>query len=86
MISPVRENLSSANYVRALVFLFTLVAFFSISTQALPSNNPIPYVSTISPLAIVPGGAGFNVTVNGANFVAASVCELNRSMQHQLIS
>jgi hypothetical protein len=58
MISPVRENLSSANYVRALVFLFTLVAFFSISTQALPSNNPIPYVSTISPLAIVPGGAG----------------------------
>lgn len=40
-------------------------------------NNPVPFLNSISPNAATAGGAAFNLTVNGANFIAASVVSWN---------
>jgi hypothetical protein len=40
-------------------------------------NNPVPFVSSLSPQTAAPGGATFNLTVNGSGFVAASVVYWN---------
>jgi DNA-binding beta-propeller fold protein YncE len=36
-------------------------------------SNPIPAIATISPNGAVPGGSTFTLTVNGINFLAASM-------------
>ncbi len=41
--------------------------------------NPTPVVASISPSAVNTGGAAFALTVNGSNFVPASVVQLNGS-------
>src|SRR5215469_10944989 len=40
---------------------------------ATPNPNPIPTITTISPNSAVAGGPAFTLTINGANFVAASM-------------
>ena len=39
--------------------------------------NPVPYVSDIAPLAVLPGSPGFDLTVHGANFLPVSVVRWN---------
>lgn len=39
--------------------------------------NPVPAVTTINPSTVNAGGAAFVLTVNGSNFVPASVVQLN---------
>jgi FG-GAP-like repeat len=38
-----------------------------------PGPIPVPFIQSITPLSVAPGGAAFTLTVNGANFVPASV-------------
>jgi hypothetical protein len=38
---------------------------------------PVPFVSDISPTAVVPGGPGLDLTVRGANFVRSSIVRWN---------
>jgi hypothetical protein len=48
------------------------------------SSNPAPSISSISPTSAVAGGAGFTLTINGANFVngvAANIVVGNGSVQ-----
>jgi hypothetical protein len=45
----------------------------------LESTNPIPVLNIISPSNTPPGGNPFTLTVNGSNFVAASVVQWNGS-------
>jgi hypothetical protein len=35
-------------------------------------THPVPYITSISPVSVAPGAAQFTLTVNGANFIAAS--------------
>ncbi len=42
-------------------------------------SNPVPTIATISPNTTVAGGAAFTLTVNGTNFVAASVVNFGGS-------
>ena len=40
-------------------------------------NNPIPTVSSINPISITAGSAGFTLTVNGSNFINGSTVRWN---------
>jgi hypothetical protein len=42
-----------------------------------PVNNPVPAISSLSPVSASAGGAAFSVTVNGSNFVGTSVVNWN---------
>jgi hypothetical protein len=42
-----------------------------------PINNPVPGISSLSPASASAGGATFTVTVNGSDFVSASVVKWN---------
>jgi Calx-beta domain-containing protein/uncharacterized protein DUF4214 len=39
--------------------------------------NPVPSISALSPASVTAGGAAFTLTVNGTNFVGASVVRFN---------
>src|SRR5271170_1766137 len=43
------------------------------SPPAPGESNPTPTITAISPISVVAGGAAFTLTINGTNFVAASV-------------
>jgi YVTN family beta-propeller protein len=44
-----------------------------------PTPNPTPTVATISPNSTMAGGAAFTLTINGTNFVAASMANFGGS-------
>src|ERR1700676_1138856 len=77
---------SEAVLVRELVILgFVGIVFFagcggvtspsSFNNQPSPPNgsNPTPTITTISPSSTVVAGSAFTLTINGTNFVAASM-------------
>jgi len=43
-----------------------------LSCSSASANNPVPYITSISPVSATPGGSSFTLTVNGVNFVSAS--------------
>ena len=43
------------------------------NNQLPPPNGAIPTITTISPNSVAAGGAAFTLTINGTNFVAASI-------------
>src|SRR5439155_349513 len=49
------------------------------SALTLAVNDPVPSLSSISPISATAGSAGFTLTVNGGNFVGASVVQVNGS-------
>ncbi|HEV2424062.1 MAG TPA: choice-of-anchor D domain-containing protein [Terriglobia bacterium] len=60
----------SAGSVLATLSLIVLIGGFGVHAEA--AANPVPYIVNISPVTVAPGGAQFNLTVNGANFVNGS--------------
>jgi len=46
-------------------------------TFTINAQNPVPTLSSLSPSSRTAGGAGFTLTVNGSNFVSASVVHWN---------
>jgi hypothetical protein len=57
--------------------LVTCVRSGTINISAAP--NPLPSISSLSPLSTLAGGATFQLLVNGSNFVGASVVNWNGS-------
>jgi YVTN family beta-propeller protein len=51
----------------------------SINQPASSGSNPTPTITTISPNSTVAGGAAFTLTINGTNFVAASMVNFGGS-------
>jgi len=49
----------------------------SATTSFVIGTNPLPTISSLSPASVAPGSAAFTLTVNGANFVPASVVNWN---------
>jgi len=66
-----RGNL--ARRVVRVLATFGLITFLSGTGHAgQPPTNPVPYISSISPLTAAPGSGDFPLTVRGVNFVASS--------------
>ncbi len=59
------------NSLAALWFrrTFFLAVFAALTVAAGAVSNPVPIITFLSPVSSNPGGAGFTLTVNGANFV-----------------
>jgi sugar lactone lactonase YvrE len=49
----------------------------STSAVTLTVSNPLPTITTLSPTSAITGGAAFTLTINGTNFVSASVVKWN---------
>ncbi len=50
-----------------------LLAIFAVwCPRAGATNNPVPFITSISPVSATPGGSSFTLTVNGINFVSTS--------------
>lgn len=47
------------------------------ATVSVVNPNPVPSIATISPTNVIAGSSGFTLTVNGTNFVGASVVRVN---------
>lgn len=47
------------------------------ATASTVVNNPVPAIASLSPTSAAPGGVGFDLTVNGSNFVSGSVVQWN---------
>ncbi len=47
------------------------------ATLTVMAPNPVPSISSISPSSVAAGSATFTLTVNGANFIGASVVQVN---------
>ena len=61
-----------------LLFLAGLV--MGPATFAAFASNPVPFINQpLTPTAMVPGGAGFTLTVNGTGFVSGSIVQWNGS-------
>jgi hypothetical protein len=73
MISEFSSNVSFSRIVHLLILFSSLSGLFASGVQAANLASPIPYVSAISSLTVVPGGQAFTVTVRGAKFVSQSV-------------
>jgi FG-GAP-like repeat/Abnormal spindle-like microcephaly-assoc'd, ASPM-SPD-2-Hydin/FG-GAP repeat len=66
-------RLNSNRRATRLVAALGLIAFCAgLSGQAQATSNPVPYIVSLSPVTVAPGGGGFTLTVNGANFVSGS--------------
>jgi hypothetical protein len=44
-----------------------------------PQSNPVPVLTAISPLTVIPGSGAFTLTATGTNFTASSVVQWNGS-------
>jgi len=63
---------------RRTFLLAVLTVSAALNIAAIPATNPVPIITFLSPISANPGGAGFTLTVNGANFVnAVSVVNWN---------
>lgn len=61
-------------------FAFSLLLLSASVSSLLAQSNPIPAINgPVSPQAVAPGGAGFALTVRGANFVPGAVVNWNGS-------
>jgi hypothetical protein len=57
------------------------------ASATLTASNPLPALSSVSPLSVQAGSAAFTITVNGSNFVAGSVVRFNdQNRQTTLVS
>ncbi len=54
---------------RYYIFLFTVFATLTTTVSAGIPPFPVPIITFLSPVSANPGGAGFTLTVTGANFV-----------------
>lgn len=48
-------------------------------SMASAQANPVPFSQSLNPVSVLPGGPGFTLTVNGANFISGSTVNWNGS-------
>jgi hypothetical protein len=65
--------------VGAIVSLLLLAGCGGGASPSSSGSNPTPTITTISPNSAVAGGAAFTLTINGTNFVAASMVNFGGS-------
>jgi YVTN family beta-propeller protein len=65
--------------VGGIVSLLLLAGCGGGTSPSSSGSNPTPTITTISPNSTVAGGAAFTLTINGTNFVAASVVNFGGS-------
>jgi len=58
---------------RAILVIATVIGMWGCGGGTSQPPSPTPTVTAISPTSAIAGGAGFALTINGTNFVAASV-------------
>ena len=80
--SPPAPPLTSPQHVAhrnaPAVITASACAFLCLWTAPVLAQNPVPFISQpLVPASVVPGGPAFTLTVNGANFVPASVVTWN---------
>jgi FG-GAP-like repeat len=61
---------SNRSRIAKLALALSLAATLAAAAPA--SSPPVPIITFISPVSAAPGGAGFNLTVNGAGFVGGA--------------
>ena len=66
------KRLNSMSRICLGMFLLAAFSLAASVAQATPPN-PVPFIGTISPVSVAPGGGDLTLTVNGDNFVSASV-------------
>jgi hypothetical protein len=72
------RNFRAVQLLRRAFLLAVLTVSAALNIAASPATNPVPIITFLSPISANPGGAGFTLTVNGANFVnAVSVVNWN---------
>ena len=64
--------LSSASRGSLRILVIVFLGMSASVARATPPN-PVPFIGTLSPISVAPGGPDLVLTVNGDNFVAASV-------------
>lgn len=79
-----RKRGPSAWVVNLQLSLVSLVVVFGLSgcggsssSSNPPSSNPVPSISSLSPSSATTGGAAFNLTVRGTNFISSSTLQWN---------
>jgi len=75
ILDPPKEKLEMECLAKSLRYLLLFVSsvtallfFFTGTGSASPVPIPVPYITGISPVSVLPGGADFILTINGANF------------------
>src|SRR5271155_2641243 len=75
-----RSFMKSKSFCYAICALFLLLAVSGLAScggstakEQPPPPNQTPTITSISPNTTVAGGAAFTLTINGTNFVAASM-------------
>jgi len=58
--------------VAILVALLGIVSLSMSVPSVYATVNPVPFISSISPISVVPGATDFALTVNGVNFVSGA--------------
>ena len=64
--------LSNKRRISLGILAVVLIGVFASIAKATPPN-PVPFIGTLSPISVAPGGPDLVLTVNGDNFVAASI-------------
>src|SRR5580765_1834290 len=67
----------NTKYIRTIgLFLVSALILFNLSSSVF-ADNPIPAISSISPVSAMGGGNAFPLTVYGANFIPGSYVRFN---------
>src|ERR1700679_3104955 len=81
-----RSFMRAKAFSRSMRALFLLLAVSGLancggssSKEQMPPPNQTPTITSISPNTAVAGGAAFTLTINGTNFVAASMVNFGGS-------
>src|SRR5262249_12714489 len=72
---------SSATIAKASLIWF---AVLTSSISAVP-QNPVPFIDSLSPVAMAPGSEGFTLTVNGAGFVPGAVVSWRKGASQTIL-
>ncbi len=64
--------LSNASKMSLGILVIVFLGMSASVARATPPN-PVPFIGTLSPISVAPGGPDLVLTVNGDNFVAASI-------------
>jgi len=64
-------------FVKAVAVATLSAAVMGLMPLAVLADNPVPSISSISPSSVATGSGAFTLTVNGSNFTAGSVVNVN---------
>src|SRR5438309_2065283 len=73
-------NTNSLKIILSLSVILSIgLAGFGAMPLVAKADNPVPFISSVTPTSTPSGSAGSTLTVNGSNFVPGSVVNINGS-------